>query len=111
VTPEEQAALIAKLSKVSPILIEPRLAPMTIDPKCTVIIGTSSSTDYLRDGTGNQRFWPVSVPCGESALDCDGLHDESAPSHYLCSRRFPEPRGDLSESLDPSRRDETEEME
>jgi hypothetical protein len=100
--------------------------PMPIDPKCTVIIGTSGSTDYLSDATGGQRFWPVNVPQGESAPKdgqdvsqgesapkdgqdvpqgesaskddqaCDGLHDEDAPAHYLCSRCFPD-RGDLTE--------------
>lgn len=57
-TPEEQAALMAKLSKVHPLRITPRLGPMTIDPKYTVIVCTSGSRDYLQD-TSTQRFWPV----------------------------------------------------
>ena len=27
-----------------------------------VIIGTSGSTDYLKDTTGNRRYWPVASP-------------------------------------------------
>lgn len=46
---------------------------------------------------------------------CDGLHDESAPSQYLCSRCFPDLRGDLAETQDDeyaeARRDEHEAME
>ena len=99
--------------------LESRLGPTMIDPKYTVIIGTSGSTDYLHDTTGNQRFWPVSVPCGEPAPDdgqgCDGLHDENASIQYLCSRCFLNLRGDLTElqndEYDEARRDEDEEME
>jgi hypothetical protein len=47
---------------------------------------------------------------------CDGLHDESAPSQYLCSRCFPKLRGDLAEphnddEYDEARRDEDQAME
>ena len=118
----KHAALIVELSKDSPLIVEARRGPMTIGPKHTVIIGTSGSTDYLNDTTGNQRFWPVSVPRGEPALDngqdCDGLHDEGAPVQYLCSRCFPDVasiRGDLTEPQDDehdeARRDADEQME
>jgi hypothetical protein len=61
-----------------------------------VVVGTSGSTDYLND-TGDRRFWPVHVlseeplppNVGDDGLSCDGLHDEGAPAHYLCSRCFP----------------------
>jgi hypothetical protein len=108
-----------------------------------VIIGTSGSPDYLKDTTGDRRFWPVTVPPPDLAtlrVDrdklwaeaaefwadgvefvpvevpvCDGLHDEGAPVQYLCSRCFPDLRGDLSESqddeYDDARRDDAEEME
>lgn len=38
------------------LIVELRLGPATIDPKYTVIIGTSGSTGYLHDTTGNQRL-------------------------------------------------------
>ena len=106
-----------------------------------VIIGTSGSTDYLKDTTGDRRYWPVAVASidtppataedlavvqrlvqatggkwlVEAGEGCDGLHDEGAPLQYLCSRCFPDLRGDLTESqddeYDEARRDEAEEME
>ncbi|KAB2952487.1 MAG: hypothetical protein F9K19_17265 [Rhizobiaceae bacterium] len=39
-------------------------------PRQTVLVGTTNSTEYLRDTTGNRRYWPVQ--CGKS-LDLDGL--------------------------------------
>ena len=80
---------------------------------------TEGEPDYLNDTTGKRRFWPLSVPSDrpspEDGEGCDGLHDESAPIQYLCSRCFPGLRGDLAEdqvdACDEGRRDEDEEME
>ena len=113
-------ALLRDLVRDVPlVVVGPSRGPVPIDPKYKVIIGTSGSTDYLHDTTDNQRFWPVSVPCGKPAPDdgqgCDGLHDESAPIQYLCSRCFPKLGGDLTEpqhdEYDEARRDESEEIE
>ena len=58
----KHTALLVELSKDAPLIIESRPEPTVIDPKYTVIIGTSGSTDYLHGTTGNQRFWPVKAP-------------------------------------------------
>jgi hypothetical protein len=97
----EYEALLWDLAReAQPVVVGPSRGPVPIDPRCTVIIGTSGSTNYLSDTTGGQRFWLVGVPCDEPAQEdgqaCDGLHDEGAPAHYLCSRCFPD-RGDRTE--------------
>jgi len=106
---------------------------MTADAKRPlVVIGTSGSHDYLKDGTGDRRYWLVGDPApGPAApispedrarLDalialgqeagCDGIHDADAPPQYLCSRCFPEGREDLSlQEDDESRQDHDQEME
>lgn len=89
---------------------------MTTEGKKLVIIGTSGSMDFLRGDTG-RRFWPVTVPSGvsEDAQGCDGLHDETAPTQYLCTRCFPALGGDLLEPPDDDddddRRDDDVQME
>lgn len=74
---------------------------MSEAPDRPIVTGTSESPDPLRD-TSSQRF------DGEI---CDGLHDEGAPAHHLCSRCFLYPQGDLAEPDDAEyRHDEEEEM-
>jgi hypothetical protein len=39
-------------------------------PRQFIIIGTTNDTQYLKDHTGDRRYWPVKV----GAIDVDGLH-------------------------------------
>jgi len=82
------------------------------DKRPLIVIGTSGSTDYLRD-MGDKRYWPVVV--ADDGEPCDGLHDEGAPAIYLCSRCYPQPQGDLFElahdEYDENRRDDDGQME
>jgi len=105
-----------------------------VDKKAYVVICTSGSPDYLKDSTGNRRYWPAHAPSTAPAepissedralVDvlitmsgewCDGLHDEEAPQQYLCSRCFPNGREDPSaqedDGYEETCRDQDREME
>lgn len=50
------------LSKVEDIFREPYGRRTSVYPRCCVFFGTTNEAEFLRDKTGNRRFWPID--CG-----------------------------------------------
>lgn len=55
----ELETIKAFLSRASDRLRVPYEAQPTKMPRQCVLIGTTNETDYLRDPSGNRRFWPI----------------------------------------------------
>lgn len=54
------------LSKVDDIFREPYGRRTTVFPRRCVFFGTTNEKEFLRDKTGNRRFWPVDCGINES---------------------------------------------
>jgi hypothetical protein len=78
--------------------------------KTLVLIGTSGSHDYLRDPTGDRRFWPVRES-SSTGVDLLSPGDRARLDAYLCTRDLPDlTRGDLP-SCDETTEDGQDEAE
>jgi hypothetical protein len=98
-TKKEQTSLKAFLTEAKDSFREPYARNETIRPRRTAFCGTVNPRSYLRDETGNRRYWTVSV--GEIDVDAVFSHDpewyaqfwrqihaeyRAAPKSYLLTR-------------------------
>lgn len=71
--------------------IRPPYGKRTISfPRQSILIGTTNNTEYLKDTTGNRRFWPVKISTAELEKlkkDRDQLLAE-AKERYLCGEEI-----------------------
>ncbi|MBC3804573.1 virulence-associated protein E [Acetobacterium fimetarium] len=75
------------LSRTEDIYREPYGRRTGIYPRRCVFFGTTNDTEYLRDTTGNRRFWPVDLGITDSTknvfTDLDGEVDQIWAEAYV----------------------------